>query len=367
MSTTLTATGGPTDLYSLLNGTSDHLDLQPPCPPKSAWSIDTVGRTHIRRGAAGLAHDIDLFRLSSRVALPRPVRAAATFAATNPSRLQSKRLLAATKNVWLQCVLQPVLQCGLQRCSRNVELVNIFQQLHSDFQTTATNRTARRTLHELATTTAALAGHTDFAAVVSHLKRAEPATSTAMLNALLQHSPTVPLARRTVMEAFVPVVANRVARRQSSEPDMDDYIAEMLAALLVAIDRTAATAPHAYPATMIRRGIDRADHEWVQRRTKQPDLLPLIDDTINGRLLITEPDGNALRPTRADKLIGALIEAVHDGAVTTEDASFVARSIINGEPARIEAARRHYTERTLQKRLHRTVTVLARHYETTAA
>jgi hypothetical protein len=262
--------------------------------------------------------------------------------------------------------LQPVLQGVLQRCSRNVEPVNIFQQLDSDFQSTATNRTSRTTLQRLANITPALAGYNDFASVVVHLKR-DTSTGTAILNALLQHSPTVPLARRTILEAFIPVIVNREARRRSSEPDMDDYIAEMLAALLVAIDRTAATAPHTYPATMIRRGIDRADHEWVQRRTKQPDLLPLIDDAIDGRLLITEPDGNALRPTRADQLICALIEAVHDGAVSTEDASFVARTIINGEPARIEAARRHYTERTLQKRLHRTVTVLAHHYETTAA
>ena len=65
--------------------------------------------------------------------------------------------------------------------------------------------------------------------------------------------------------------------------------------------------------------------------------------------------------------MATLVDAVQAGAVTVEDASFVARSIVNGEPARIEAARRCYTERALQKRLQRTVTVLARHHQTLAA
>ena len=245
--------------------------------------------------------------------------------------------------------------------------MNIFQQLRNDFQTTATNNTARTALRRAATITPALAGHNDFAELVCHLKRADTTASTTILNALLHHAPTVPLARRTLLEAFMPVIANKVTRRHSSEPDMDDYISEMLGALIKTIDRTATTAPHEYPATMVRRGVDRADAEWIARRTKQPDLLPLIDDTVIGKLLITEPDGNALHPTRADQFMATLIEAVQSGVVTTEDATFVARTIIYSEPARIEAARRCYTERALQKRLHRTVKVIAHHYEATAA
>jgi hypothetical protein len=104
----------------------------------------------------------------------------------------------------------------LQRCSRNVEPVNIFQQLHSDFQSTAANRTSRTTLQRLATTTPALVGYNDFASVVVHLKR-DTSTDTAILNALLQHAPTVPIARRTTLKAFIPVIVNREARRSTNK------------------------------------------------------------------------------------------------------------------------------------------------------
>lgn len=275
-------------------------------------------------------------------------------------------------------VLQPKMWCCNLFCNVFCNLycnvaastcpgMNIFTLLKSDWHTTATNPASTRTLYRWSVETPVLVGHTDLTALLAVLRRATSSEATGPLNALLHHATTDPLARRVLLEAFTPCLANRVARRRLSGDDLADYATEILTGLLRGIDRAATSGPHGFPATMIRRSIDQADRDWNVRHNRLPELLPIIDDATPGNVLLAPLEGDGLRPTRADRLMATLVAAVQAGVVTVEDASFVARSIVNGEPARIEAARRCYTERALQKRLQRTVTVLARHHQTLAA
>lgn len=276
---------------------------------------------------------------------------------------------AATKKVALQALLHALLQRVRQRCSPNVSSMtnNIIRQLQAEFAATATTASTRRALRRMSTSTEVLTGHDDALTLLHQLRHADPVETAALLNALLHHVPTEPLALRILIEAFTPCVAKRLATCRTPETELDDLASELLAALIKGIHRIAAEPPSPFPATLIRRCIDRAVTTHHTQHHDVPEPIETIEDHTPGTILVTTPEGDGLRPTRADRFIATLVSAVQHGTVTPEDAGFVARRIVNGEPAHIEAGRRFYSERALQKRLHRTVALLAHHHENLAA
>ncbi len=244
--------------------------------------------------------------------------------------------------------------------------MNIFMQLQTEWSTLSTSPTARRTLRHWAIDTPALADFTDLSHIVTTLRRSNTTTSTPILNALLQHCPTSTLARRTLVEAFIPTLIATMRARKPNANDAEDYLDELFARLLQEIDRTALTAPHEYPATLINRGILYADRMWERHQRHVDEPVFLVDENTPGQLMLNMPE-DSLRPTRADRLLATLITAVKDGTISNEDAGFVARTICNGQPASIEARRRNYSNRAMQQRLHRTIDVIARHHDRNAA
>ena len=244
--------------------------------------------------------------------------------------------------------------------------MNLFMQLQSEWSTLSTSPTARRTLRHWAIDTPALDCYTDLNHILTTLRRSNPTESTPILNALLHHCPTSMLARRTLVEAFIPTLVSTLRMRKPNANDAEDYLDELFARLLQEVDRTALTAPHQYPGTLINRGILYADRMWVRHQHHIDEPMFIVDDNTPGDVMLNQPE-DSLRPTRADRLLATLITAVKDGTISNEDAGFVARTIVNGQPASIEARRRNYSNRAMQQRLHRTIDVIARHHNRNAA
>ncbi len=184
-----------------------------------------------------------------------------------------------------------------------------------------------------------------------------------MLNELLRSASTEPLARRTLLEVFIPAVSLRLKQLHARLEDHDEICSELLAGLLDAIDRTAESGPCEFPATLLRRGIDTAARRWQYGSARIPIVIEAVTDEHADRLWITQPQGDPARPTLADRLVATIVVAVNDGALSVDDASFVTRVIVNGEPIRMEAARRHYSTRKLQKHFQRTVAEITRHHD----
>jgi hypothetical protein len=261
--------------------------------------------------------------------------------------------------------LQPFLQPVLQRCSRNVLGMNLLIAIRSEFQSTANSREARRALARLAEHHPTLAGYTNLTDIVDALHTAEPAAQTELLNTLIRHAKNEQLVRLTIVEAFGRLIGG--FRRVTIGPDADDYRSDLVTALLTEVDRLAGLEPHPFPSTMLARAVDRADKKWQRLATEAPVLVEDVHDEINGNILISEPDGDSLRPTRIDLFLDTLVSAVRSGELSTEDGTFLARRVLNEEPTSVEAQRRYVSERTALRHLTKAAATLARHHAAAAA
>ena len=242
--------------------------------------------------------------------------------------------------------------------------MNLLIAIRTEFQITANSREARRALARIAATHPPLANYESLAEVVSALHTGDLRTQVELLNSLISHAKTEPLARLTIVEAF----ARLIGRYRVAGPvDLDDYRSELVAALLTEIDRLAGLPAHPYPATMLARAVDRAARKWRRLASQAPEPLEAISDDIDGEILIAELDGNPLQPTRLGRFLETLTSAVRAGELSTEDGSFVARRVLNGEPTLVEAKRRYMSERCAQRHLTKAIETLARHYIENAA
>lgn len=197
--------------------------------------------------------------------------------------------VAATRNLVVQRCLQPV----LQRCSRSVRGMNLLIAIRTEFQMTANSHEARRALAGIAAAHPPLARYESLAEVLSALHTGDLPTQVELLNSLISHARTEPLARLTIVEAF----ARLIGRYRVVGPvDLDDYRSELVAALLTEIDRLAGLPAHPYPATMLARAVDRAARKWRRLASQAPEPLEAISDDIDGEILIAELDGDPLQP-----------------------------------------------------------------------
>ena len=243
--------------------------------------------------------------------------------------------------------------------------MNLLIAIRSEFQSTANSRHARRVLARLADHNPMLAEYSNFGDLVDALHTADLATQTNILNTLIQHAKTEPVVRLTIVEAFARLIGS--FRRVTIGADADDYRSDLVTALLTEVDRLASYEPHPFPSTMLARAVDRADKKWQRLTNEAPILVQDITDEINGAILISEPDGDSLRPTRIDLFLDALVSAVRSGELTTEDGTFIARRVLNEEPTSAEAQRRYVSERTALRHLTKAAETLARHHAAAAA
>ena len=243
--------------------------------------------------------------------------------------------------------------------------MNLLIAIRTEFQSTANSREARRLLVRLTEHHPTLADYTNLTDVADALHTAEPAAQTELLNTLIRHAMNEQLVRLTIVEAFGRLIGG--FRRVTVGPDADDYRSDLVTALLTEVDRLASLEPHPFPSTMLARAVDRADKKWRRHATEAPVLVEDVHDEINGNILISEPDGDSLRPTRIDLFLDTLVSAVRSGELSTEDGTFIARRVLNEEPTSVEAQRRYVSERTALRHLTKAAETLARHHAAAAA
>ena len=238
--------------------------------------------------------------------------------------------------------------------------MNILSALRTDWTNTATRRTARHQCHEWATAHPCLARFGDPAQIVSAL-RTRPVDTDEILNAVLVEARTSQLARRTLLEAFLPAVAHRLARTSHIWSVGDDLLGEYLAALQHGIIRVATIAPVDYPATRILRSVHAFDSRtayWAARPSRERavglhgELLAANElDHALARCANRAPSDTPERATAADQLLATLVDAVRDGLVTPGNASDLARTVFTRETTSDQARRNFIGPRAMQLRL----------------
>lgn len=236
--------------------------------------------------------------------------------------------------------------------------MNLIERLQSEFRTLTTSREARRAVDRLAANHPCLNGMRTSADIAHGLKQRDAAKQTDILNALIAASPIEPIAARIILEAFLPTVMHCCTRVRLNNDNRDDFASEMIAAVYEAV-RTLATRPaDPYPATKICRFVDNATKRWQRTEPKAPEPIGDINDLTAGEILCGAAF-NDETTRKTDRVLVALVDAIHNGLVTQADGNFVARALLNGDNTQTEAERTFFDRRTIQKRLQRTVTVLA--------
>jgi hypothetical protein len=236
--------------------------------------------------------------------------------------------------------------------------MNLIEQLQSEFRTLTTSREARRAVDRLAANHPCLNAMRTSADIAQSLKQRDSVKQTAILNSLIAASPDEPLAARIILEAFLPTVMHCCTRVRLNNDNRDDFASEMITAVYEAV-RTLATQPaDPYPATKICRFVDNATKRWQRNEPKAPEPIGDINDLTEGEILSSAASSDDTT-RNTDRVLVALVEAIHHGLVTKADGNFVARALLNGDNTQTEAERTYYDRRTIQKRLQRTVTVLA--------
>ena len=171
-----------------------------------------------------------------------------------------------------------------------------------------------------------------------------------ILNAFLTLALTEPLAQQAIVVGFHPWIGQHLRTHGVPLGGRDDQIATLIAAFIEAAVELSAGAPYLWPATTIihyaQNPIDRYYRHL--ERTADPIGKPTEIEHITGVELLGPSRCNATGP---ELVLAGLIAGIHARRFTLEDASIVARIVIDGTSARHQARTLYLSPRATQHRV----------------
>ena len=236
-----------------------------------------------------------------------------------------------------------------QRCRRNVEPMLTLTALRNDL-TDATTTPRGRRLYRTWTAEHPILGAHDSVLDAITAAQSHDLDSDEILNALLQLSATQPPARQAIAVAFAPWINGHLATHRSRLGERDEHIAVLIAAFIEAAVTLAADAPYLWPASTIVHAAENPicrHYRHLVRAAEPIGPVSELEKTRNIRLLLRF----ACATSGPELVVAGLIQQLHAGTVTLQDANIVARIVADGHSARQQAPGLYLSARAAQHRV----------------